>query len=194
MPRHPTESDADHDLIDQVDALLPQTQCRSCTFDGCRPYAIAMVRGEADINQCPPGGHATAAKLAALLGQPVKPVDEKYGDPLAPPLVAYIHEELCIGCARCLPPCPVDAIVGAARYTHTVISADCTGCKLCIAPCPVDCIEMRPVDPPLQHSDAAAKESRDLSRQRYQAHTHRLAAEQAERQRKLQARRPGPRP
>lgn len=194
MPRHPTESDVDPDLIDQVDALLPQTQCRQCTFDGCRPYATAMVRGEADINQCPPGGHATAAKLASLLGQPVKPVDEKYGDPLAPPLVAYIHEELCIGCARCLPPCPVDAIVGAARFTHTVIAEDCTGCRLCIAPCPVDCIEMRAVDPPQQQSEAAANASRDLARQRFLAHTQRHLAEQAERQRKLQARRPGPRP
>lgn len=194
MHRHSPVSAAERDLIEQVDALLPQTQCRQCTFDGCRPYATAMVRGEADINQCPPGGHPTAAHLAALLGRAVKPVDEKYGDPLAPPLVAYIHEELCIGCARCLPPCPVDAIVGAARFTHTVIAKDCTGCKLCIAPCPVDCIEMRPVDLPRQESEAAAKASRDLARQRYLAHTQRHLAEQAERQRKLQARRPGPRP
>jgi electron transport complex protein RnfB len=194
VQRHPPPSDAEHDLIDRVDALLPQTQCRSCTFDGCRPYATAMVRGEADINQCPPGGHATAANLAALLGRPVKPVDAKFGDPLAPVLVAYIHEELCIGCARCLSPCPVDAIVGAARYTHTVISADCTGCRLCIAPCPVDCIEMRSPESPRQHSEVATRESRDLARQRYLAHTRRLAADQAERQRKLQSRRPGPRP
>ncbi|MEQ1579462.1 MAG: RnfABCDGE type electron transport complex subunit B [Steroidobacteraceae bacterium] len=195
MHRHPPASiDAEHALIDQVDALLPQTQCGQCTFNGCRPYAAAIVRGEADINQCPPGGHATAANLAALLGRPVKPVDEKYGDPFAPVLVAYIHEELCIGCARCLPPCPVDAIIGAARYTHTVITADCTGCKLCIAPCPVDCIEMRPPESPRQDSEAGARASRDLARARYVAHTERLAADQAERQRKLQARRPGPRP
>jgi electron transport complex protein RnfB len=193
--RHPPDTvAAEVDLIDRVDALLPQTQCRSCTFDGCRPYATAMVRGEADINQCPPGGHATAATLAALLGRSVKPVDAKFGDPFAPTLVAYIHEELCIGCARCLPPCPVDAIVGAARYTHTVITADCTGCKLCIAPCPVNCIEMRTVESPRLQSEAAAKASRDLARQRYLAHTQRLVADQAERQRKLQARRPGPRP
>lgn len=193
--RHPPVSaESEQALVDQVDALLPQTQCRSCTFEGCRPYAAAMVRGEADINQCPPGGHATAATLAALLGRPAKPVDAKYGDPLAPLMVAYIHEELCIGCARCLPPCPVDAIVGAARYTHTVIAADCTGCKLCVAPCPVDCIEMRPVEPHRQASVAITPESRELARQRYQAHTQRFAADQAERQRKLQARRPGPKP
>jgi Na+-translocating ferredoxin:NAD+ oxidoreductase subunit B len=192
--RHPpVSSEAQHALIDQVDALLPQTQCGQCTFTGCRPYAAAMVRGEADINQCPPGGHVTAASLAALLGRPVKPVDEKYGDPLAPVLVAYIHEELCIGCARCLPPCPVDAIVGAARYTHTVIAADCTGCKLCIAPCPVDCIEMRPLASPHQENKVGARASRDVARARYVAHAERLAADQAERQRKLQARRPGSR-
>jgi len=143
--RSPGEQNDEQTLIDQVDALLPQTQCGQCTFTGCRPYATAMVRGEADINQCPPGGHATAARLARLLERPSKPVDPVFGDPLAPPLVAYILEELCIGCARCLPACPVDAILGAARFTHTVIAADCTGCKLCIAPCPVDCIEMRPV-------------------------------------------------
>lgn len=181
-------------LIDQVDALLPQTQCGQCTYAGCRPYATAMVRGEADINQCPPGGHRTAADLAALLGRPVKPVDPAFGDPLAPALVAYIHEELCIGCARCLPACPVDAIIGAARFTHTVIEPDCTGCKLCIPPCPVDCIEMRPARHPPSQTDAARLERRDLARQRFIAHTQRIADDKAERQRKLQARRPGPRP
>ena len=130
-------------LIDRLDAMLPQTQCGQCTYAGCRPYAVAMAQGAADFNQCPPGGHETAARLATLLGRISKPVSTQYGNPDAPPTIAYIHEDLCIGCARCLPACPVDAIVGAARHTHTVIATDCTGCKLCIAPCPVDCIEMR---------------------------------------------------
>lgn len=138
---HPSAESA---LVDRIDALLPQTQCGQCTYAGCRPYATAIVRGEADINQCPPGGHVTAKKLAALLGREFKPVNTRYGDPEAPVTVAFIDEALCIGCALCLPACPVDAIVGASRYTHTVVAQDCTGCKLCIAPCPVDCIEMRP--------------------------------------------------
>jgi Na+-translocating ferredoxin:NAD+ oxidoreductase subunit B len=139
-PAPPPESD----LIDGLDALLPQTQCGQCTFTGCRPYATAMARGEADTNQCPPGGDQTAARLARLLGRDVKPVSTRFGDPEAPAAVAFIVEEHCIGCARCIPACPVDAIIGAARQTHTVIAVDCTGCKLCIAPCPVDCIELRP--------------------------------------------------
>lgn len=132
-------------LVAQIDRLLPQTQCGQCTYAGCLPYAQAMAAGAADINQCPPGGDATAARLARLLGRPAKPVDLAYGDSQAARVVAWIDEDVCIGCARCLPACPVDAIVGASRYTHTVITAECTGCKLCLPPCPVDCIEMRAV-------------------------------------------------
>ncbi len=131
-------------LVDRLDALLPQTQCGQCTFAGCRPYAAAMAAGNADSNQCPPGGNDTAARLARLLGREPREVGREFGDVDAPVTVAFIKEELCIGCALCLPACPVDAIVGASRFTHTVIAADCTGCKLCLAPCPVDCIEMRP--------------------------------------------------
>lgn len=130
-------------LIDRIDALLPQTQCRQCTYAGCKPYAQAIAAGDADFNQCPPGGNATAARLAALLGREPKPVNPEFGEVDAP-MVAFVDEERCIGCALCLPACPVDAIIGATRHTHTVIVDDCTGCKLCIAPCPVDCIEMRP--------------------------------------------------
>jgi electron transport complex protein RnfB len=133
------------DLVDRLDRLLPQTQCGQCTFSGCRPYAAAMAAGKADINQCPPGGDATARRLANALNKEAKPVDPRFGDASAPLLVAVIDENRCIGCALCLPACPVDAIVGAARHTHTVIARECTGCKLCLPPCPVDCIEMQPL-------------------------------------------------
>lgn len=139
--RSQAEEDA---LIDSIDRLLPQTQCRRCTFAGCRPYATAIARGEADTNQCPPGGNSTAAALARLIGREVRPVDVRFGTVPAHPVVAWIDEAACIGCAKCILACPVDAIVGAARHTHTVIADECTGCELCIAPCPVDCIEIRP--------------------------------------------------
>lgn len=132
-------------LTEQVDALLPQTQCGQCKFPGCRPYAQAIVAGDADINQCPPGGDTTVTALANLLGIQTKPLDSEFGEQKAP-AVAYIIEQDCIGCVKCIPPCPVDAILGAAKQMHTVIATECTGCELCIAPCPVDCIIMRPID------------------------------------------------
>jgi Na+-translocating ferredoxin:NAD+ oxidoreductase subunit B len=134
-------------LIDDIDALLPQTQCGRCTFTGCRPYAMALARGEADINQCPPGGEQTMTRLAGLLGRAPRPVDDRFGIVPASPYVAWIDEPRCIGCTKCIQACPVDAIVGASKYMHTVIAEDCTGCELCIPPCPVDCIEMRPAPP-----------------------------------------------
>lgn len=138
-------SNADKDrLIDEIDALLPQTQCGRCTYAGCRPYASALANGEADINQCPPGGDTTAAALARLLGREARPVDPRFGSVPTHPLVAWIDEAACIGCVKCIQACPVDAIVGASRFMHTVIAAQCTGCELCIPPCPVDCIVMRP--------------------------------------------------
>ncbi len=130
-------------LVARIDALLPQTQCGQCQYPGCRPYAAAIASGAADIDRCPPGGEATVRALAALLDRPLRPVDPAYGS-VKPPQVAWIDEERCIGCARCLPACPVDAIVGAARQMHTVIAAQCTGCELCLPPCPVDCIELHP--------------------------------------------------
>lgn len=135
-------------LIDRIDALLPQTQCRRCTFEGCRPYAEAIARGAADINQCPPGGERTATALASLMGVPPKPVGKEFGVVPDDPAVAFIDESACIGCTKCIQACPVDAIVGASRHMHTVIAADCTGCELCIPPCPVDCIVMRPARQP----------------------------------------------
>jgi electron transport complex protein RnfB len=128
-------------LVERIDALLPQTQCAQCRYPGCRPYAEAIARGEADIDRCPPGGEATVRALAALLDREPRPVDPQYGATEAP-RVALIDEDRCIGCALCLPACPVDAIVGAPRLMHTVIEAQCTGCELCLAPCPVDCIAM----------------------------------------------------
>ncbi|MGH8142629.1 MAG: RnfABCDGE type electron transport complex subunit B [Steroidobacteraceae bacterium] len=129
--------------IERIDALLPQTQCRRCGYDGCRPYATAIAEGREPINRCPPGGQAGIAALAALLGCAALPLDTQCG-PEGDAGVAWIDPVACIGCARCLPPCPVDAIVGAQRYLHTVQSTRCTGCELCIASCPVDCIVMRP--------------------------------------------------
>lgn len=131
-------------LVERLDALLPQTQCRRCTFAGCRPYAEAMAQGAADINQCPPGGERTMNALARLMGVQPKPVGKEYGSVPDIPTVAFIDEAACIGCTKCIQACPVDAIVGASRYMHTVIAAECTGCELCIPPCPVDCIVMRP--------------------------------------------------
>jgi len=130
-------------VVDRIDALLPQTQCGRCTFAGCRPYAQAIADGAAEINRCPPGGESTIKALAALLGREPRPLDPEVG-PIRPRQVAWIDESRCIGCARCLPACPVDAIVGAKRFMHTVIAVQCTGCELCLPPCPVDCIEMRP--------------------------------------------------
>lgn len=128
-------------LVDQIDNFLPQTQCTQCGFRGCRPYAEAIARGEADINQCPPGGAQGVAKLAALLKREAIPLNPVHGveKPLA---AALIDERWCIGCTLCIEACPVDAIVGAARRMHTVLLERCTGCELCVAPCPVDCIEM----------------------------------------------------
>lgn len=131
-------------LIERIDELLPQTQCGRCTFAGCKPYATALARGAADINQCPPGGQSTVVALAALLQRDVRPVDPKFGVVPDVATVAWIDEPACIGCMKCIQACPVDAIVGAAKFMHTVIAAQCTGCELCIPPCPVDCIEMRP--------------------------------------------------
>ena len=126
-----------------IDALLPQTQCTRCGHAGCRPYAEAIRRGEAEINQCPPGGAAVINALATLLGRAPRPLDPAHGVE-GPPLLARIDERACIGCAKCLPPCPVDAIVGVRKHMHTVMMELCTGCGLCVAPCPVDCITLVP--------------------------------------------------
>jgi electron transport complex protein RnfB len=159
-------------LAERIDSILPQTQCRRCGFDGCRPYAEAIASGAAEINQCPPGGAATIARLAELVGRPPLPLNAECGVE-TPSRVAFIDESRCIGCAKCLPPCPVDAIVGAPRHTHTVIASACTGCELCIAPCPVDCITLRDA-----HSGAPDPAA---NRVRYEARNSRIARRAAER-------------
>lgn len=131
--------------VDKVNALLPQTQCAQCGYPGCRPYAEAIINDEADINQCAPGGEATITALANLLGQPANKLNPAFGLHKRPS-VAFIRESDCIGCALCIDACPVDAILGAKRYTHTVIRQECTGCELCLPPCPVDCIDIVPLN------------------------------------------------
>jgi len=137
-------------VVDKIDAILPQTQCGQCTYPGCRPYAEAIAKGEAEINQCPPGGEATIQALADLLGRDPLPLNEEHGEHKGKTVV-QILEEQCIGCTLCIQACPVDAIVGAAKQMHTVIEDECTGCNLCIPPCPVDCIVIVPVEEDLQH-------------------------------------------
>jgi electron transport complex protein RnfB len=169
--------------IKTIDALLPQTQCTRCGYSGCLPYAQAIAQGT-PINQCPPGGAATIEALAKLLGRAVLPLNPANGVEQLP-RVAVIDEARCIGCAKCLPPCPVDAIIGAPRFLHTVAAELCTGCELCIAPCPVDCISMVtltvasvPGGPPEPLSNRA----------RYHAHEARVQRRAAERAALLAAR------
>ena len=128
-------------LVEAVNELLPQTQCAQCGYPGCRPYADAIAQGEASIDQCPPGGDRLVRELAELLGAPASSVNPEFGE-TKPPQIAFIDESHCIGCALCLPACPVDAILGAHRFTHTVLVNQCTGCELCLPPCPVDCIDL----------------------------------------------------
>ena len=127
-------------IVEQINALLPQTQCGQCSHPGCRPYAEAIAQGEA-INKCPPGGEDTIHRLADLLGVDPQPLDGEHGIE-KPKTVAFIREAECIGCTKCIQACPVDAILGAAKLMHTVIAQECTGCDLCVEPCPVDCIDM----------------------------------------------------
>jgi len=166
-----------NELARRIDALLPQTQCTRCGYDGCSPYAEAVATGAADIDRCPPGGAEGVARLARLLGRAPKPLDPECG-PCTPPRVALIDEAACIGCTKCIQACPVDAIVGASKRMHTVIASWCTGCELCIPPCPVDCIALEP---------AAALPDPDLSRARHELRAVRLARDAAEREARLAA-------
>ena len=166
-------------LASQIDSLLPQTQCTRCGYPACRPYAEAIARGEADINQCPPGGQAGVDALAVLLGRESKPLDAKYGIEAAP-AVALIDEDVCIGCTKCIQACPVDAIVGAAKRMHTIITAECTGCELCIPPCPVDCIAMIVTSTqPLEREEVLDRAA--PAKQRFETRNRRLAGKDDER-------------
>lgn len=159
-------------LVDQLNSLLPQTQCTKCGFDGCKPYAQAMADGRADTNRCPPGGPETIAALSNLLGRDPKPLDPECGEH-QPFHVALIDEEHCIGCTLCIQACPVDAILGATQRMHTIITEDCTGCELCVDPCPVDCITMVPAEREWTKKDAVrAKEHYELRNQRLMESHH----------------------
>lgn len=159
-------------------------QCGQCSFSGCRPYAEAILAGEADINQCPPSGDLGIAKMAAVLDVPAKPLNTQFGEH-KPKSIAVIDEAQCIGCVKCIAVCPVDAIVGTAKWMHTVITSECIGCELCMTPCPVDCITMLPLEnPDFAPSNLHAK-------QRYIARQQRKemdALEKAERLRQQKAR------
>ena len=153
--------------VDTVNALLPQTQCRRCGFDACRPYAEALVRGETDINRCPPGGEVTVAALARALGRPPVPLDPACG-PSGPRETARIVESECIGCTVCIRACPVDAIIGARKWMHAVLESECTGCGLCVEPCPVDCIVMVPARTGPATPEAWLAERAPLARRRFE--------------------------
>ncbi len=171
-------------LAERIDALLPQTQCTKCGYPACRPYAEAIARGEAEINQCPPGGDAAIRELAALLGREATPLNPRNGIE-QPRRVALIDEARCIGCTLCVQACPVDAIVGAPKMMHTVVTELCSGCDLCVPPCPVDCIDM----PPASGEDAIWDRARaDAARERFERRRSRQERERSERAERLAAR------
>lgn len=199
LPEKSLSKEQEIKLTEKIDAILPQTQCGQCGFSGCKPYATAIVKGHADINQCPPGDEEGIHKLAALLGVKPKSLNTAHGLP-KPKSIAFIDEQICIGCTFCIQACPVDAIIGAAKKIHTVIDIECTGCELCMAPCPVDCINM--ISPKNQDIDTKNKSSligdqilmdankmkkdaADRARIRYERRLKRLEYENKERLEKL---------
>jgi Na+-translocating ferredoxin:NAD+ oxidoreductase subunit B len=173
-------------LADQIEDLLPQTQCTKCGYPACRPYAEAIASGEAGYNQCPPGGAEGVSRLAKLLGKPVIPLNPVHGIERPRPQ-AVIDEAICIGCTLCIQACPVDAIIGAAKQMHTVLAQLCTGCDLCVAPCPVDCIAMVDVNGPLTGWDAWSQEQANAARERHDFRSFRLQREKQENEARLAA-------
>ena len=173
-------------LADQLEDLLPQTQCTKCGYPACRPYAEAIASGEADINQCPPGGMEGVQRLAAATGRAVIPINPANGLERPRP-VAFIDEALCIGCTLCIQACPVDAILGAAKQMHTILPSLCTGCDLCVAPCPVDCIAMVPVTGERTGWDAWSQPAADAARSRHDFREARLRRERDENDARLAA-------
>jgi electron transport complex protein RnfB len=173
-------------LADQIEDLLPQTQCTKCGYAGCRPYAEAIADGTSTYNQCPPGGAEGVVRLAHLLGKPIIPLNHDNGIERPRP-VAMINESLCIGCTLCIQACPVDAIVGAAKQMHTVINDLCTGCDLCVAPCPVDCIAMVDITAPQTGWAAWSQSQAEAARTRHDFRTVRLRREKTENDERLAA-------
>ena len=173
-------------LVEQLNNALPQTQCTRCGYPDCQRYAEAIAQGEADINQCPPGGTEGVERLALLTGKPVTPLNPDNGLE-GPRTIAIIDEAWCIGCTLCIAVCPTDAIVGANKRMHTVIEDYCTGCELCIPACPVDCISLEPIDVNLSGWASWPQALADQARQRYDARTARLQREAVEHDQRLQA-------
>ena len=169
-----------------IDALLPQTQCTRCGFQGCMPYAEALAAGEADINRCPPGGEPVIINLSRLLNKPVQTLDPACGVH-GPRRVALIDEANCIGCTLCIQACPVDAIVGAAKLMHTVVADLCTGCELCLPPCPVDCITLEDASGGATGWQAWSTTQAQESLVRYEWHQARQAREARENEERLEA-------
>jgi Na+-translocating ferredoxin:NAD+ oxidoreductase subunit B len=176
----------------QINALLPQTQCTRCGFPDCEGYAQAIARGEAGINQCPPGGAEGVKRLAQLTGLPEVPLSEVHGTE-GPRTLAIIDEAWCIGCTLCIKACPVDAIIGTNKHMHTVIESQCTGCELCIPVCPVDCISLVPAHPAHETEPAPTgwaawpQDLADQARQRYAFHQIRVVRAKADHDARLQA-------
>lgn len=173
-------------LVEQINNALPQTQCTRCGYPDCQRYAEAIIQGEADINQCPPGGTEGVERLAALTGKPALPLNPDNGLE-GPRTIAIIDEAWCIGCTLCIAVCPTDAIVGTNKRMHTVVEPYCTGCELCIPACPVDCISLEPIDINLSGWASWPQELADLARQRYDARSVRLKREAIEHDARLQA-------
>ncbi|PUE57450.1 ferredoxin [Limnohabitans sp. Rim8] len=173
-------------LVEQLNNALPQTQCTRCGYPDCQRYAEAIVQGEADINQCPPGGTEGVERLAALTGKPALPLNPENGLE-GPRTIAIIDEAWCIGCTLCIAVCPTDAIIGANKRMHTVVESYCTGCELCIPACPVDCISLEPIDINLSGWASWPQELANLARQRYDTRLARLKREAVEHDERLQA-------
>lgn len=156
---------------EQIDAILPQTQCGLCGYGGCMPYAEALVRENAAIDLCPPGGIRGLQAIANLVNEDPEPFMAEMAKKAKPKLLAVIREAECIGCTKCIQACPVDAILGSGKLMHTVIAAECTGCELCVTPCPVDCIDMIPVN---VLDEIEEKQKANLARKRFNARQQRL--------------------
>lgn len=182
----PTSGAAFDDLVERLNLALPQTQCTRCGYPDCHSYAHAIARGEAAINQCPPGGAEGIVRLAALTGRDALPLNPEHGTE-GPRALAVIDEAWCIGCTLCIKACPVDAIVGSNKQMHVVLDADCTGCELCIPVCPVDCISLTPVTPGLGGWAAWSAPQAERARERYRWREIRVERDRQEHDARLEA-------